>query len=80
MNVKNTCAIILGSGFLAIFILLITPHVVSSTVTIPVVAGTGAAIWKDRTYDTMLQGIILLAGIMSILLLLGRKQSGRMPP
>ena len=80
MNTKNTCAIILGSGFLAIFILLIIPHVVSSPATIPVVAPAGIAIWKDRTYDTMLQGIILLAGIMSILLLLGRKQSGRMPP
>ncbi len=80
MNAKITCATILGTVFLAIFILLIVPHVVSSPAAIPVVAGAGAAIWKDRTYDTMLQGIILLAGIMSILLLLGRKQSGRMLP
>ena len=80
MNAKNICALLLGSVFLAIFSLLIIPHVVSSSAAIPVIAGAGAAIWKDRIYDTMLQGIILLAGIMSILLLLGSKQSGRMPP
>ena len=68
------------SVFLVIFSLLIIPHVVSSSAAIPVVAGAGAALWKDRTYETMLQGIIILAGVLSILLLLGSKQSGRMPP
>ena len=47
---------------------------------IPVSPGVGVALWKGRTYEALLQGMIILAGVFSILLLLGLKQSGRMPP
>jgi hypothetical protein len=80
MNTKNVCALILGTVFVAIFIVLVIPHTASWPTVSPSIAGAGVEIWKDRSYDTMLQGIIILAGVMSILLLLGRKQSGRMPP
>ena len=80
MNAKTACAIILGTIFLVLFIALVVPDLTSWPRVIPVSAGIGAALWKSRSYDTILQGIILLAGVMSILLLLGLKQSGRMPP
>ncbi len=46
----------------------------------PVPAGIGAALWKNRTYEALLQGLIILAGVLSILLLLGLKPAGRTPP
>ena len=33
----------------------------------------GAALWKDRTFEVVLQGFIILAGVMSILLLVSRR-------
>jgi hypothetical protein len=80
MNIKNACAVILGTGFLVLFIALIIPHALTWPVTAPVSSGAGAALWKGRTYEALLQGMIILAGVLSILLLLVRRQAGRMPP
>jgi hypothetical protein len=80
MNAKNACALILGTAFLILFIALVVPHAVLWPAIIPVSPGVGAALWKGRTYEALLQGMIVLAGVLSILLLLGLKQSGRMPP
>jgi len=80
MNAKDACAGLLGILFLGIFIALVVPPVVSWPAIIPVSPGVGAALWKGRTYETLLQGMIILAGVFSILLLLGLKQSGRTPP
>ncbi len=80
MNAKNACAGILGTVFLVIFIALVAPHVLSWPAVIPVSPDVGTALWNGRTYEALLQGMIILAGVLSILLLLGLKQSGRMPP
>ena len=80
MNAKNACAVILGTAFLVIFIAVVVPHALSGPAVPPVSPGVGAALWKGRTYEALLQGMIVLAGVLSILLLLGLKQSGRMPP
>jgi ABC-type Fe3+ transport system permease subunit len=80
MNAKTACALFLGAGFLVLFIVLVIPHFVSLTVTSPQVLSTGEALWKGRTYEVILQGFIMLAGVMSILLLIGLKYSRRMPP
>jgi hypothetical protein len=80
MNAKNACALILSIAFLGIFIAFVVPPAVSWPAVIPVSPGVGEALWKDRTYEALLQGMIVLAGVLSILLLLGLKQSGRMPP
>lgn len=80
MNAKNACAVILGTLFLVIFIALVVPLAASWPMVTPVSTGIGAALWKGRTYEAILQGIIVLAGVMSILLLLGLKQSGRLSP
>lgn len=80
MNAKNACAVILGILFLLIFIALIVPNTLSWPAVPPVSPGVGAALWQGRTYEALLQAMIILAGVLSILLLLGLKQSGRMPP
>jgi hypothetical protein len=80
MNAKNTCAVILGTIFLLLFIALIVPHALPWPAVPPVSSGVGAALWKGRTYEVLLQGLIILAGVLSTLLLLGLKQSGRMLP
>jgi hypothetical protein len=80
MNVKDTCAALLGIIFLVIFIVLVVPHAVPWPAISPVSPGVGVALWKGRTYEALLQGMIVLAGVFSILLLLGLKQSGRTPP
>lgn len=80
MNAKNVCAVILGTVFLIMFLALVVPGVLPFPAVPPVSPVAGAALWKERTYEALLQGMIILAGVLSILLLLGRKQSGRMPP
>jgi hypothetical protein len=80
MNAKNACAVTLGTVFLVIFIALLAPTPLSWPAVTPLSSGVGAALWNDRTYEALLQGMIILAGVLSILLLLGKKQSGRLPP
>jgi hypothetical protein len=80
MNAKDICAVLLGAVFLVIFAVLISSSSLLWPGVSPVSPGVGAALWKGRTYEALLQGMIILAGILSILLLLGLKQSGRMPP
>ena len=80
MNAKNACAVILGTAFLVIFIALVVPGSLPWPAVPPVSPVVGAALWNGRTYEALLQGMIILAGVLSILLLLGKKQSGRMPP
>ncbi|MCK9631568.1 MAG: hypothetical protein M0R30_07980 [Methanoregula sp.] len=80
MNAKNACAVILGTVFLGIFVALVVPPAPAWPAVIPLSSGVGAALWHSRTYEALLQGMIILAGVLSILLLLGKKQWGRMPP
>jgi hypothetical protein len=80
MNAKDACAGMLGIIFLVIFIALVVPHTVSWPAILPVSPGVGVALWKGRTFEALLQGMIILAGVFSILLLLGLKQSGRTLP
>jgi len=80
MNAKNACAVLLGTLFLVLFVALVIPPAPSwpgAAVVSPVV---GEVLWKSRTYEALLQGMIVLAGVLSILLLLGRNQSGRRQP
>jgi hypothetical protein len=80
MNAKNVCALFLGVAFPLLFIFLMIPHVASWPVTPAVALRAGEALWKERTYEVILQGFITLAGVMAILLLLGLNHSRRLQP
>lgn len=80
MNIKNAFALFLGVTFLILFIFLVIPHVASWPVSPVLVAAAGEALWKGRTYEVILQGFIMLSGVMAILLLLGLNHSRRSPP
>lgn len=77
MNAKNVCALFLGVSFLLLFIVIVIPHFTTWPV-VPVEAlKAGEALWNGRTYEVILQGFIMLSGVMAILLLLGLNYSRR---
>jgi hypothetical protein len=80
MNAKNAIALFLGVVFLLLFIVLVIPHVSSWPVSPVLVVVAGEALWKGRTYEVILQGFIMLSGVMAILLLLGLNHSRRQQP
>lgn len=80
MNGKNACALFLGVAFLILVIVVVIPQVTTWPVSpVPVVAA-GEALWNGRTYEVILQGFIMLAGVMAILLLLGLNHSRGQQP
>ena len=80
MNEKNACALFLGVVFLLLFVVVVIPHFAFWPVTPAAALMAGEALWKGRMYEVILQGFIMLAGVMSILLLLGLNYSRRMQP
>jgi hypothetical protein len=78
MSAKSLCGLLLGGLFLINFIILIAPVIPLQLPAAPQITAVGAALWKGRTYEVILQGSMILAGIISILLLLGSKNSGGM--
>ncbi len=79
MNSRGACALFLGTAFLVLFVVLVSPAPALPAAE-PISPAVGVALWQDRAYEALLQGMIILAGVLSILLLLGRNPSGRMPP
>jgi len=80
MNVKNAFALFLGVALLLIFIVVVIPHFPSWPLSPVPAAAAGEALWKGRTYEVILQGFIMLSGVMAILLLLGLNHSRRSQP
>jgi hypothetical protein len=80
MSAKAACGVFLGVLFLLIFIAAIVPGSASWPATPPLVTAAGAALWKGRTFEVVLQGIIILAGVVSILLLLGSEKTEELHP
>jgi predicted branched-subunit amino acid permease len=80
MNAKNATALFLGVAFLLLFIVVVIPHVTTWPVSPALITAAGEALWKERTYEVILQGFIMLAGVMAILLLLGLNHSRRQQP
>ena len=80
MNAKSLCALALGTFFFLAFVFLWVPYSASWPVINPGGAFAGAAIWEERTFETVFQGFILLSGVLSILLLVRSDSTGRRPP
>jgi len=79
MRAKTAGAIILGAAFLLLFLSAVLPATAAWPVALPP-AGPGGAMWNGRTFEVVIQGFLILAGVFSILLLLGPDRSRGMPP
>ncbi len=81
MNAKSACALLMAIISLFFFSLVVTgPGVAAFPATTPPFTIAGAAMWKGRTFEVILQGLIILAGVISILLLLHADRSKELSP
>jgi hypothetical protein len=80
MNAKSAAALVVAVLFLVLFLVVIGQGVPGVPVTALSPATAGAAMWNARTYEVILQGLIILSGVAAILLLLRKDTSGEMPP
>jgi len=75
MNHRSVLGLALGILFLLVFILILATGIAAGPVASPVMASAGDALWKERTFEVILQGIMILSAVMSIILLLGSGRS-----
>jgi Na+/pantothenate symporter len=80
MNAKNACALVLAILFLIVFWVAVGQGVPALPATAPQLTIAGAAMWKGRTFEVILQGLIILSGVIAILLLLRTDTSREMRP
>ena len=71
MNQRSVLGLALGLLFFLLVILILALSVAAGPVASPVITGAGDALWKGRTFEVVLQGIMILSAVMSIILLLG---------
>jgi hypothetical protein len=79
MNAKGVISVVLGVSFFCIFIITVVTDMPELSAAIPPITTAGAALWKDRTNEVVFQGIIILSGVISILLLLSPDKSRERP-
>ena len=80
MNGKAVAGIVLGLAFLALLVVAVLPANVAWPTGGPGITGVGVAMWQDRTFEVLLQSLILLGGVVAILLLLGSRKAREVRP
>ena len=80
MNAKAAAGLILGVVFFSLLIVAILSIATPWPTAVPVYTDVGYAKWGVRSFEVLLQGIILLAGVVAIILLLGSRKSREVPP
>jgi len=80
MNYRISFGLILGVLFLALFMLVLGPAIGAGPQVPQAPTAVGEALWQGRTFEVILQGIMILAGVMSIILLIGPQRSREEPP
>jgi len=80
MNYRTCYGLLFGALFLAIFILIVGPSAGAWPQALPATSSVGEALWQGRTFEVILQGIMILAGVMSIILLIGPRPSRERKP
>jgi hypothetical protein len=80
MNAKTAAGLILSVLFFSLLIIAILSITTPWPATAPDYTDVGYAKWGVRSFEVLLQGIILLAGVVAIILLLGSRKSREVPP
>ena len=80
MNAKSACALVLAILFIIVFFVALGQGVPALPATAPQLTIAGASLWKGRTFEVILQGLIILSGVVAILLLLRTDTSREMQP
>ena len=78
MNHKSSCAIVLDVTLFLVFLLAVLHGTISPVPTSTGIS-VGSALWKGRTFKVLLQGFIILSGVVSILLILHNNRSVEEP-
>lgn len=79
MSPRAVWALVAG---VAVFVLLVTVTAPASLVwhaASPPVESVGEALWEARWNEVLLQGLLILSGVLAILLLIGPARSRREP-
>jgi hypothetical protein len=74
MIARDLAGIAIAAAFLGLFLAAVVQGGFPAPA-IPAGQGVGTALWEGRTLEVLLQAAILLAGVIAILLLLGREAS-----
>ncbi len=80
MNVKAAIGIVLALVFLGLVLVAALPEALVFPATAPPGANPGTAMWDAREFETILQSVILLGGVVAILFLLGSRRSREASP
>ena len=80
MKAKAVAGIVLGLAFFALAVYAVLPETLTWPTTGPSVTGVGLAMWQDRTFEILVQSLILLGGVVAILLLLGSRRPRGVAP
>lgn len=80
MNAKLAAGAVIGLAFLGLFVYAVVPSAITWPSAGPTVTGVGLAMWQDRTFEVIIQSLILLGGVVAILLLLGSRRSREVSP
>jgi len=80
MNGKLVAGLVIGLAFLGLLVVAVLPSSITWPTSGPTVTKIGVAMWQDRTFEVLLQSVILLGGVVAILLLLGSRRSREVSP
>lgn len=77
MNLRNIFALLFVGAFLVMFTIVLIPVPIAWPDIPPAITiSAGSTLWNDRTFEVILQGFIILTGVMAILLLVFGKKMG----
>ncbi len=82
MNLKAGIGIIIGLVFLGLVLVAALPEGLVVPASGPTQTGVGEAMWgtQARAFETVVQSLIILGGVVGILLLLGSRRSREVSP
>jgi hypothetical protein len=76
MRSRSARAAVVGAAVLVLLVAITAPESLLWPATPPQAGLVGEALWMERTGEVLLQGLLILSGVIAILLLIGPARSG----